>query len=156
VDLTAIRTALAAQIQAYTGLATFPQVMDRVNPPVAFVLPHSEPRVSGRSLTTSTMFVVFDATMAAAGESGAVTVHLEIMVLLSEASGIEREQRALDAYLGAGPDQAQSIPQAIAADPTLGGLVEWCRAVGISSYGRIAASGLEYFGGRVSVEVGTE
>jgi hypothetical protein len=153
VDLTAIRTSLAAQVQAYTGLSTFPQVMDRVNPPVAFVLPHSEPRVAGRSLTTSTMFAVFDETLSAEGSSGAVTLNLEIMILLSEASGIEREQRAADAYLGVGPDQSQSIPQAINADPTLGGLVEHCRAVGISSYGRIQSSGQEFFGGRIAVEI---
>jgi hypothetical protein len=36
----------------------------------------------------------------------------------------------------------------------LGGLVEWCYAVGISSYGRIQASGIEYFGGRAAVEAG--
>jgi hypothetical protein len=155
VDLTAIRTALAAQVQAITGLATFPQLMDRINPPAAYVMPHSTPRATGRSMTTREMFVVFDETMSAPGASGAVTVNLEILVLLSEASGIEREQRAADAYLGVGPDQSQSIPQAISFDPTLDGTVEWCYAVGISSYGRVAASGLEYFGGRVSVEAGT-
>lgn len=152
-DLTSIRVALASQVQEYTGLATFPQLMDRVNPPVAFVLPHSTPRAVGRSMTTRDMFVVFDETMASDGMSGAVTVNLEILVLLSEAAGIEREQRALDSFLGVGPSEGQSIIQAINADPTLGGLVEHCRVVGISSYGRVAASSLEFFGGRASVEV---
>jgi hypothetical protein len=153
VDLTAIRTALAAQVQAITGLATFPQLMDRINPPTAYVLPHSTPRPISRSTTTHDMFVVFDETMSADGASGAVTVNLEILVLLSEASGIEREQRALDAYLGVGPSESQSIPQAISADPTLGGLVEHCRVVGISSYGRVQANAQEYFGGRASIEI---
>jgi hypothetical protein len=152
-DLTAIRIALASQVQEYTGLATFPQLMDRINPPVAFVIPHSRPQNPGRSLNTGSMFVVFDETMASDGMSGAVTVNLEILVLLSEAAGIEREQRALDAYLGIGPSEGQSIPQAINADPTLGGLVEHCRAVGISSYGRVASGGIEYFGSHTSIEV---
>jgi hypothetical protein len=105
-------------------------------------------------MSTREMFIVFGETMN--GEMiGSVTVNLDIMVLLSEAAGIEREQRALDAYLGIGPAESQSIPQAIMADTTLGGLVEWCMPIGVSSYGRIAASGIEYFGGRLATEVGT-
>jgi hypothetical protein len=105
-------------------------------------------------MSTREMFVVFDETMSSPGQSGAVTVNLEILVLHSEASGIEREQRALDAYIGVGPSESQSIPQAISADTTLGGLVEWCRAVGIASYGRVSANNMEFFGSRVAVEVG--
>jgi hypothetical protein len=106
-------------------------------------------------MSTREMFIVYDETMSSPGSSGAVTFSLEILVLHSDASGIEREQRAVDAFLGVGPSESQSIPQAISADPSLGGAVEWCRAVGIASYGRVSANNMEYFGGRVAVEVGT-
>jgi hypothetical protein len=136
-DLTAIRTALANQLFAQLGLRTEAQPRDQVSPPMAVIIPR-EP------------LVTFGDTM-----DGAMTVNLQVVMILSDAAPVEKTQRALDAYLGLGAGEAQSIAGAIMADPSLGGTVSWCEPISISSYGGIAYAGQNYFGARVNISIGT-
>jgi hypothetical protein len=137
-DLTTIRNALAAQIAAHcSGLRTNPQARGSIAPPVAVILPGSP------------LIPAYGTTM-----DGALTITLHILLIISDADTDERTQRALDAYLGIGAGETESIPNAIMADPTLGGVVHYCEPTTAGSYGRIAYSGIEYFGARISCTIG--
>lgn len=135
-DLTAIRTALAGQITAVTGLRSQAQVKDQVSPPVALVLPGSP-------------LITFGATT-----DGAVTISLAVLLLLSDAAPTEKVQRALDVYLGIGSGEGESIAGAIMTDMSLGGTVEWCIPVAVTSYSRVDYASQEYFGARLNVQIG--
>jgi hypothetical protein len=135
-NLAAIRTALAAQIAAGTGLRAEAQPRDQVSPPVALILPGSPA-------------ITYGATLSGGGETE-VAVNLAVLLLISDAAPTEMVQRALDAYLGLGPGEEQSI----AADPSLGGTAEWCIPVSVTSYSRLEYSGVNYFGARLSVQAG--
>jgi hypothetical protein len=139
-DLTTIRTALAAQIAAHcSGLRTLAQARGSIDPPVAVILPGSP------------LIPAYGQTM-----DGALTLTLNILVIISSAAPDERVQRALDVYLGIGTDaNTESIPNAIMADPTLGGTVHYCEPVSAGSYGRISYAGEEFFGCRITATVGT-
>lgn len=134
-DLSQIRTALANQINAGTGLRVLPEAKDQVSPPVAVIIP-------GQPL------VVYGATM-----DGAFTVNLRVLIVISDAAPDEKVQRALDAYLGIG-GVAGSVAGAIQQDPTLGGAVHFAEAVSAGNYGRILYGGIDYFGARVEVQIG--
>lgn len=136
-DLVAITNALAAQITAHTGLRALGQARDSVNPPCAVILP-GQP------------FLTYGKTM-----DGTVDMNLIILVILSDGPPVEKTQRALDAYIGVGANEASSIPNAILADPTLGGAVHFCEPVQAASYGRVEWAGVTYFGCRLDVTVGT-
>ena len=56
-------------------------------------------------------------------------------------------------FLGIG-GEPDSIPAAIAADPTLGGLVQWCVPVSVSSYGLVQWAGVGHMGARLQVQAG--
>lgn len=136
-DVAAIRTALASQVTAATGLRTMAEARDSVSPPVAVILP-------GQPLVT------YGASM-----DGALTVNLRILILVSDAAPSEKVQRALDAFLGLGPGSAAaSVPAAIMADPTLGGVVHFCEPLQVTSYGLVEYAGVSYFGARVDVSIG--
>lgn len=137
-DLTTIRDALATQIATHcSGLRTMPQARGSISPPVAVILPGSPLAKYGDTM------------------DGTLTVTLHVLVIISDAATDERTQRALDAYLGIGTGETVSIPNAIMADPTLGGAVHYCEPTTVGSYGRIAYAGEEYFGARISVTIGT-
>ncbi len=140
VDLTAIRDALAAQITAGTGLRAMGQVKDQVSPPVALVMPGS-PVIS------------YGATLSGGSETE-VAVNLVVLLLISDAAPTEQVQQNLDDYLGIGPGESTSIAQAIAADISLGSTVEWCIPQQVTAYGRIEYAAENYFGARLSVQVG--
>lgn len=135
-DLTTIRTALAAQITTYTGLRSEAQVKDQISPPMALVMP-------GPTL------VSYGDTM-----DGAMTIGLAVLLLISDAAPTEKVQRALDAYLGIGSGETQSIAGAIMEDPSLGGEVEWCIPISVTSYGRVEYAAENYFGARININVG--
>lgn len=142
-----IRTALAAQIQAQTGLTTVPRMPDQINPPVAAILPGIPYAKYGITLGESLI-----------GLPGAVPVpvdyNLVVCVFTSRAPSLERAQQAVDQYLGMEPsDTVKSIPLAISADPTLGGVVEYCEPMLVQAYGDIEIAGQTYFQGRLTVSV---
>jgi hypothetical protein len=140
-DLTEIRGALAAQITAQTGLRAEAQVRDQVSPPVALVLP-------GRPL------ISFGQTMSGGGVPGAVAINLAVVLLLSNAPPSEKVQRSIDDLLGIGPGDGQSIADAVMADPTLGGTVEWCMPQAVSQYGRVEYAAESYWGATMTLQVG--
>lgn len=137
-SLSAIRTALANQINAATGLRVLPEARDQISPPVAVILP-------GQPV------VVYGATV-----DGAFTVNLRVLIAISDAPPDEKVQRALDAYLGIGTGAGtSSIPAAILADPSLGGAVHFAEAMSAGNYGRISYNDVTYFGARLEVSIGT-
>jgi hypothetical protein len=135
-DLVAITNALAAQITQYTGLRAEGQARDQVSPPCCVILP-GQP------------FLTYGVT-----EDGAVNMNLVILVIISDAAPVEKTQRALDAYLGIGSGEAESIPGAIMMDTSLGGAVHFCIPQTADRYGRISYSGQDYFGARILCQVG--
>jgi len=139
-DLTQIRTALAQQIHTYTGLRAEAQVRDQVSPPMALVMP-------------STPVVSYGATMSGGGETE-VTINLAILLLLSDAAPTEKVQRALDAYLGIGAGETMSIAAAINMNPSLGGVVEWCVPMSVTSYSRVDYAAINYFGATILCQIG--
>lgn len=137
-SLSAIRTALANQIGTLTGLRTLPEAKDQISPPVAVILP-------GQPVVT------YGQTM-----DGAFIVNLRILIAISDAPPDEKVQRALDAYLGIGANAGtSSIPAAIMADPTLGGVVHFAEPLTAGNYGQISYNGITYFGSRIEVSIGT-
>jgi hypothetical protein len=137
-SLNDIRSALAARITAGTGLRALPEARDQISPPVAVILP-------GQPV------VMYGMTM-----DGTFTVNLRVLIAISDAPPNEKVQRALDAYLGIGSNDASvsSIAAAIMADPTLGGVVHFCEPVSAGQYGRISYNDVTYFGARVDVQIG--
>lgn len=135
-DPTVLASALAAQIQEFTGLRSLAQGRDQVNPPCAVVFP-GQP------------FLSYGDTM-----DGALSMRLSVLIMITDAAPVEMSQRALNSYLGIGENQDQSIPNAIQMDPTLGGAAHWCVPLTADSYGRIEYSGVVYFGARLSVSIG--
>lgn len=144
-DLVAITNALAAQIAAHTGLRALGQARDQVTPPCIVVLPGQPFLAYGATMSD---------VMAPGSPSGAVTINLTVLVIITDAAPVEKTQRALNAYLGIGEGETASIPAAMEADPTLGGIVDWCIPMAADRYGRIDYSGVTYFGARISVQVG--
>lgn len=137
-DLVAIRNALAASITQFTGLRADGQARDQVTPPCCVILP-GNPLIS------------YGDTM-----NGAVTINLNVLLIISDAAPVDATQRALDTYLGVdqNPAVGSSVPEAIEEDNTLGGLVHYVQAVSAGSYGRIEYASVTYFGARISVVIG--
>lgn len=136
-DLAVIRTALAARINSATGLRTLAEPKDQVNPPVAIVL-------------TTSPLVRYGDTI-----DGTLTMRLRVLILISDAAPTDKVQRALDAYLGIGAGEAESIAGAIQGDPTLGQAVHYCVPLEASPPQRIEYANQTYFGAWVNVEIGT-
>lgn len=135
-DITAIRNALAAQITARTGLRALGQARDTVNPPCAVILPGSP-------------LIRWGATL-----DGTVDISLNILLVISDAPPVQMTQRALDAYLGIGAGEPESIPAALMADPTLGGACHYAIPATVDQYSRVEYGGVGYFGARLSVTIG--
>jgi hypothetical protein len=138
-DISAIRAALANQISTVTGMRTLPEAKDQISPPVAIVLP-GQP------------FVTYGITL-----DQCFTVRLRVLVVISDAPPNEKVQRALDAYLGAGSGvTSSSIANAIKADPSLGGVVHFAEVLTVGGYNRLEYGGVDYFGARLEVEIGSQ
>lgn len=138
-DISAIRAALANQISAVTGMRTLAEAKDQVQPPVAVILP-GQP------------FVTYGITL-----DQCFTVRLRILLIISDAPPNEKVQRALDAYLGAGAGVTNSsIANAVKADSSLGGAVHFAEVLTVGGYNRIEYAGVDYFGARIEVEIGSQ
>lgn len=147
-SIKAIRDALAAQVQAATGLRVSPKMPDQVNPPQGAILPGAPYAKYGVTLGEHSVI----------GLPRVIPVATEyqmvIAVFVSRAPSLERAQDTVDQYLGFEPsDSFTSIPEAIAADPTLGGVVEWCEPYQVQAYGDIEIAGQQYFQGRISLTI---
>lgn len=135
-DLTLIRTALAAQISAYTGLRAEGAPRDQISPPVAVVVPATQLATYGQTM------------------DGASGLSLRVLIILTDSAPVEKTQRALDAYLGIGAGEPTSVPAAIMADPTLGGTCSWAIPESAGNYGRVEWAAQIYFGAVLNVSCG--
>lgn len=153
-NVQAIRQALASQLQAELDIPAFPNVPPNVTPPMILVYPGQPYMTYGQ-----TMGEGIDAELGPVmGESynpmAKVAANLVVAVLISQATGYEQFQPQLDALLEP-PGNSGSIPNAIAADETLGGIVDWAIPLDVISYGLIQdIAGQSYFGARIRVQVG--
>lgn len=143
-----IRIALAAQIQAQTGLTTVPRMPDQINPPMAVILPGLPYVKYGLALGETLIGLPNHVPVPA-------EINLVVCIFESRAPSLERAQDSVDQYLGLEPsDTVKSIPLAIFADPTLGRVVEYCEPLQVQAYGDIDIAGQTYFQGRITVTVG--
>lgn len=140
VNVTAIRTALAAQVGARTGVTTMAYMPDQVTVPVIAVLPWLPWKYG----------LVLDGGLPALMVTD---LAFHVLVIISRAQDIQDVQAALDGYLGSGGVSATSVPDAILSDPTLGGAVSSCEVSMLDQYGPIPIAGQDYFGGRIGVQV---
>jgi len=147
-SVTQVKTALAAQIQAQTGLVTLPKMADQINPPVAVILP-GIPYVK-YGLTLGETLIGLPHHVPTPAE-----LNLVVAVFVSRAPSLERAQDQVDQYLGLEPsDAVKSIPLAIFHDPSLGGIVEFCEPLSVIAYGDVEIAGQTYFQGRISTQIG--
>lgn len=146
-DISAVREALAGQIQALTGLSCAARMPDQVNPPQGAILPGAPYAKYG--ITLGENLAVLSAPVPAVTE-----LNLVVAVFTSRAPSVERAQQTVDQYLGFEPSSGVvSIPVALAQDPTLGGVVEYCEPVQVQAYGDVEIAGQQYFQGRLTVAV---
>ena len=135
-DVAGIRTALANQITAKTGLRTLPEAKDAISPPVAIILEGAPALRPGATL------------------DGCFTLNLRVLIALSDAAPTEKVQRALDAYLSIGSGEPTSIVGAVQSDPTLSGLVHYAVPMAVGTPSRIEYAGVIFFGSRIDIEIG--
>ena len=148
-DFTAICNALASQVNqlAVPALRTLPEAQDQINPPVGIVLPARN-------------FVDYATTLeGATGFLGSTPVadtnfNLDIMVVISKASTLERVEQNLYTWLGfTSSPGAVSVPAAVLRDPTLGGAVHWCLPTTAEAPGPVDWNGMPFFGSRIHFQL---
>lgn len=144
--LKAIRTAMAAQIMSNTGIDSRAYVPDSITPPMIALK-------SSDSKYVDYQDVMGDA-LAELDGFGVRTYAFQILILLAWSPSAEAAQEAADDLIDGG-DQANgqmNVPQAIQADPTLGGVVDFCEITNVGQVGLIEISGQSYFAARINVE----
>jgi hypothetical protein len=136
--LTECRDALAATIDAgVPGLRTASTVPPSVSPPVAVVTPNPAQLVDYGIVMSN---------------GGLVVYQLRVYIIVGSVSD-RTAQAKLDGYIS--PSGEASVPAAIAADPTLGGAVEWAVCTSAQKYGELVYSGVSLLGCEILVEVST-
>jgi hypothetical protein len=126
-----IQTALKQCLDANTDLRAYATEPDKPNFPCGY------PRLVDWTYDDS-----FD---------GTTTWHFDIWVLVGLEPGFNRAQTWLNPYLS--PSGANSIKEALDADPSLGGTVSSARATGGGAYGRVDLAGIAALGASIRVEV---
>jgi hypothetical protein len=127
-----VRTALAATITAATGLQCSAQRV-QVNPPCGLVLP-----VTGT-------FARYQQTLDYQAD------YLMRLVVFASLANSESGQDIIDA--AAATDGTESIPAAVRADPTLGGLAADAAVIEATGYGVMNVDGIDYLAAHFIVEV---
>lgn len=151
--ISAVKTALATQLSSlvYPQLPVQPKPTDSVNPPCGVIMAGRPYGKYGVTLQGASGF------MGAPGAGKTLSpteVNLDVLVVVSHASTLERIIDELDLWLGFEEDgTAVSVAAAIAEDPTLGGVVEWCVPSTVDAPGPITWEGLELFGSRVHLSL---
>lgn len=146
-----IREALASQVSEYTGIDTRPYVPDSITPPMIAVQSDQNYASYGVVIGES---VMGDFTGYTEGV-GVKEYSLQLLILVSRASSMEQAQEDIDDLIDGDfrGNGKLPVPQAIAIDPTLGGVVDYCESVRVSNVGMIEISGQSYFSARVSLVV---
>lgn len=132
-SISAIRDALAAQLQTITDLHAYDTIPGTIQTPAAIVEP-DEP------------FIQFDSTMGRGSDDLAFTV-----LVLAQEGTIRTAQDDLDGYLATAG--ARSVKAAVDGD--LGGVVSFARVVSAGGYGQYEFNGISYAGVRFKIEVTT-
>jgi hypothetical protein len=148
-NITTVRAALAAQIGrlAVPALRSLAEPEDQINPPVGIVMPGRPYLIYGTTLQGETGFLGEPANGVALAS---VDFGLDYLIVLSHASTLGRIETNLDAWLGfQSTSSVVSVPAAVAADPTLGGIVDWCVPTTADPPGPLQWSGPEAFGVRI-------
>lgn len=148
-NITSVRTALAAQIGrlAYPPLRSLPEPEDQINPPVGIVMPGRPYLTYGTTLQGETGFL---GQPVAGQQLAALEFQLDYLIIVTHASTLERIEQSLDAWLGFEFDNTiVSVPAAVAADPTLGGVVDWCMPSTADPPGPLEWNGHMFFGSRI-------
>jgi hypothetical protein len=155
-SISVVRAALATQVGnlAFPALRSLPKAEDQINPPVGIVMPARQYGKYGITLQGATGFLG----VPSLGNTLSPTeISLDYFILLSKASTLERIEENLDLWIGFESDgTAVSVPAAIEADPTLGGVVEWCHPMTVDAPGPVEWEGIQFFGTRIqcSLSVG--
>ncbi len=156
VNIAVVRAAMAAQVNAlaFPALRCQDYIEAQVNPPVGIVGP-GHPYVNYvTTLDGSTGFGGVLGGLPQTVPAAPTDFSLDIIVLLAQASTIERVEASLDAWLGFENDAtAVSVPAAILRDPTLGGTVAWCLPTTADRPGPLTWNSVEYFGSRVHFQL---
>jgi hypothetical protein len=154
-NLTVIRTAMAAQIgnYAFPALRSMAEPEDQINPPVGIVMP-GRPYVDyATTLEGATGFgpVLGPSVTTPLAETA---FNLDYLIVLAHASTLGRIEQNLDAWLGLENDStAVSVAAAVLRDSTLGGVVRWCIPTTADPPGPLAWSGPEAFGTRIHFQL---
>jgi hypothetical protein len=131
---TAIRQALATYITSTTGLTASANRQAQVFPPMAIILP-----------VTAT-FITYSADM-----SGSCDLSLRALILAAMSDSSDGMD-TIDPYLAT--TGSQSLWAAVQADPTLGGVVQWCIVREVSGYGVMNHGGVDYLAASVVCDLG--
>ena len=148
-DLVQIRAAIAAQVAANTipALSTSAEYQNMINPPMLLVFPRPPAVKFGITLGEGQL----DA-------SGRPLSPTEFMfkgaLVVAKSDVMSNTQDYLDQWLGF-QSTGTNVPvaMAIAMDPTLGGVVEFCETRLVSGYGPIEWQGASYFGAQFEWDV---
>jgi hypothetical protein len=147
-NLSVIRNALAQVISTntYPQLPCYAQAPDTLNLPCAVVLPAKNVGKYGITLVGNP---------ATQPNILAVTeFNIDILVIVSRSSTIDRVQDTLDQWLGFENDATTvSVPMAIALNESLNGTVQFCEPINVDSYGPIEWNATTYFGARIHTVV---
>lgn len=149
VDINVVCAALANQIGTYArpALRSLPEPEDSVTPPVGVVMPGNPYVVYGQTLEGATGWLG-DPSL---GEALSPRLfNLDYIIAIAKASTLDRQEAMLNSWLGFQNDaQAVSVVAAVAVDPTLGGIVEWCVPTSADRPGPLDWNGLMLFGTRI-------
>lgn len=143
-DLNAARQALANQIQAVTGLTTFPDIEADPELPCAVIVPGNPLVKYGQTLG--------GAALGGGVPMAASNITLVVLVLVTAATDYYDFQADLNQYLGF-EDSELSIPYALAVDPTLGGAVDWAIPMTATNMQPIDYAGITMYGARINVDI---
>ncbi|HVT97636.1 MAG TPA: hypothetical protein VHE33_09020 [Acidobacteriaceae bacterium] len=155
-NISAVRAAIASQVgtYAYPQLRSLTDPYGQINPPTGIVV-YGRPYVN--YVTTLQGATAFGGVLGADGPDAPMSpteVGLDYLILVSQASTVERFETALDLWLGLENDgTAVSVAAAISKDPTLGGTVQWCLPTTVDPPGPVSWNGTEYFGARLHLTV---
>lgn len=131
-SLDTIREGLATRLRTIPDLHVYPKYTGQITVPTAMVL------------LGDGQFLTYDSS----SDSDDLTLTVR---LFTSAANDPAGQDLLDDYLNRNTDR--SIYDAVAGDPTLGGVVDDASVTGVSGYGQVPVGLIEYFGCEFIVEV---
>lgn len=152
-NISVVQNAMAAQIGrlAFPTLRTLGQYQDQINPPVGIVMPG---RPYGKYAVVLEGASGFLGAPSLGNTASPHEISLDFLIVVSKASTLERVEQSLNLWIGFEYDStAVSVPAAVMADPTLGGVVEWCLPTTVDPPGPLDWNGPEMMGTRIHFDV---